>query len=203
VTRFVVIIGFLVAFAAGFVVGQRRLGSGPANGGPSGIGSTTRPSGRDRGWMERELNLNGEQKERMKEIWADFARGGPREHEEKRRALRRQRDEEIAALVRPESMREYDEIQNRYDDAVAALDKDMRQKFEERVKQTKEILTPEQREKYETIFKDRERDRDRDGKDRGGKEHDAVGKDRGGKDHDGHGRDGQKGDDRATSSRPN
>jgi Spy/CpxP family protein refolding chaperone len=138
--------------------------------------------------MERELNLNAEQKDRMKEIWADFARGGPREHEEKRRQLRRQRDEEIAALIRPEEMGEYDKIQNRYDDAVAGLDKEMRRKFDERVKQTKEILTPEQREKYEKILKDRERDRD--GKDRGGN-------------HDGHNRDGNKGDDRATSSRPN
>jgi len=188
VTRVVVIIGFLVAFAAGFVVGTGRAGSGHTNGGPSGAGSTTRPSGRDRGWMERELNLNAEQKDRMKEIWADFARGGPREHEEKRRQLRRQRDEEIAALIRPEEMGEYDKIQNRYDDAVAGLDKEMRRKFDERVKQTKEILTPEQREKYEKILKDRERDRD--GKDRGGN-------------HDGHNRDGNKGDDRATSSRPN
>jgi Spy/CpxP family protein refolding chaperone len=183
-TRVVVIIGFLVAFAAGFVIGTGRLGSRSPDGTAGGAGSTTRPSGRDRGWMERELNLNSEQKEQMRAIWADFARGGPREHEDKRRQLRRQRDEEIAALVRPENMAEYDQIQNRYDEAVAALDKEMRRKFEERVKQTKEILNPEQREKYEKIFKDRERDRD--------------GKDRGGKDHDGH-----KGDERATSSRPN
>src|SRR5262245_17234543 len=104
-TRVVVILGFLVAFAAGLAVGAGYLGNRNAVG--AGPGPSTRPM-RDRGWMERELNLTAEQKEQMRKIWSDLARGGfP--HDDKRRQLRRERDEAIAALVRPEDMGKYDE----------------------------------------------------------------------------------------------
>ena len=199
-TRAVVIIGFLVAFAAGFAVGTGYKGSRPASGGggssgAGGPGATTQSSGRDRrGWMERELGLNEQQKDQMRQIWSDVWRGH-REHEDQRRKLRRERDEAIANLIRPEDMRALDGIHNRYDDAVAALDNQMRSRFDEKVRQTMTILTPEQQEKYQKILKSRsERDGDRDGKDRDGR-----GGGSGGSNKD---RENKGSDERAATSRP-
>jgi len=187
-TRIVVIIGFLVAFAAGVAVGTGYLGARNAVG--AGAQPTTRPV-RDRGWIERELNLTDTQKEQMRKIWADLARSSGREHDDKRRQLRRERDEAIAALVHAEDLGKYDEIINKYSDQTAALDREMHANFEEKIRQTKEILSPEQREKYEKILKDRERDREN-------RDHDRNTTGNSG------GRDPQpkRSDDRATSSRP-
>ena len=155
-TRLIVIIGFLVAFAAGFVVGNGFLASRQING----AGSTTRPS--REGWLDRELNLDAKQKQQMREIWSEAARGGGREHEEKRRQLRKERDEAIAALVGTDNKARYDEIQQTYSDQMAAQDKEMRDRFRKLQERTKEILTPEQRTKYEELM--RRHDRDHDGR---------------------------------------
>lgn len=140
--KLVVIFGFLVAFAAGLVVGRQT--PGPA------APTTTQPAGRQ-GWLAAELNLTPAQQEQLKAIWSDTARRGGREQEDLRRQYRREREEAIAALVPPRDKPKYDEIVKTYSERSAALEEEWRASFRNAVERTKQILTPQQREKYEKI----------------------------------------------------
>ena len=161
-TKLVVTIGFIVSFLAGVMVGisaQRRSMMAT----DSATVPSTRPSHRG-GWMAAELNLTPQQEEQMKQIWSDAARGGGRgEHEDRRRQFRRERDEAIAQLIRPEDKSRYDEVMKNYSAQTDAMDAEMRKNFEDAVRRTKELLTPEQRTKYEDMLKRRSRDYGRDG----------------------------------------
>src|SRR5690606_7678669 len=96
-TRTIIIVGFLCAFAAGFA-----LNLGWSQQPPRAADPADRP---DRGsWLAEQLNLDQAQQEKMKEIWQDAARRGNRQQWEQRRRLRDQRDQAIADLI-PESNR--------------------------------------------------------------------------------------------------
>jgi Spy/CpxP family protein refolding chaperone len=158
-TKLVVIIGFAVAFAAGLIVGlesrQTSIGSTAAP-------AATRPSGGrgpGPGWLTSELNLNPQQQEQMKQIWSEVARHGRGEQEDRRRQLRSERDDAIAALVPAQDKEKYEQIRKNYSDQMAAMDQDMRSRFDEAVKKTKDILTPEQRTKYDEILSRHQGDR--------------------------------------------
>lgn len=149
-TRLIVTAGFVVAFAAGLIGGvqlRRALPPHP----PSGPGPATR-MGRH-GWLAAELGLTAQQQEQMTRIWSDVARRGRGEHEERRRQLRKERDDAIAALIRQEDRAAYEQILKTYSDRMAALEQETRAAFQEAVEKTKQILTPQQREKYEAILK--------------------------------------------------
>ncbi len=141
-TKVVVVVSFLVAFAAGLVVGAevRRAGSPPAKG-----------PGRHGGWLAAELSLSAAQQEQLEAIWSETASQGRRQREERRRDLYRQRDEAIAALVRPEDRPRYDAILQNHADQMTQLESEWRSSFEAAVERTKQILTPEQRVKYEEV----------------------------------------------------
>lgn len=161
-TRIVVLAGFLIAFAAGLVVGL-RVDRGEAR-------PTTRQSWR--GWLAAELKLNTSQQEELNKIWSDTAQRGGHDLTERRRQLSRQRDEAIAALVRPEDKPRYQAALKEHADKTAELDRQWRERFQNSIQRTKEILTPEQRAKYEEMLKKWERDhesRDRRGDRDGGR----------------------------------
>ena len=86
-------------------------------------------------------------------------RDNMRQHEEKRRELRRLRDEQILSLVPDQKRAEYDAVLERYSSANEDLEKEMRASFERNVELTKQLLTPDQRAKYETIREMWQRDR--------------------------------------------
>jgi Spy/CpxP family protein refolding chaperone len=159
----VVILCFIMAFAAGLLVGRQtsRIASAP----PEESSSTTRPSGGRHGWLVQALDLDASQQKQLGEIWSDPARRGGREREERRRELRRERDEAIAALVPPEHYGKYDQILEHYFNQLDAIDREMRASFDTAVEQTKLILTPEQRVKYEALLK-RHQSPERDAKSR-------------------------------------
>jgi Spy/CpxP family protein refolding chaperone len=179
--KLVVILGFAIAFAAGLAVGSRadwsRLtaattpavdpdaspapSTNPAGGGggerpprPRGGGGGGPP--RDRGpggWLAAELGLTPDQHKRLDDIWTDVAeRGRRRDHEGRRRAMRAERDEAVAALIAPERWGQYEEIIGEFADRTAALDREFREDFEQAVERTKQILTPAQRAKYDTLL---------------------------------------------------
>jgi len=147
--KFVVTLGFLVAFAAGLVVGIEKSVRPPVVTNPS-----TRPSGPRGGGMTAELKLTPEQQEQMKKIWQDVAMRGRNQPQqgERRQQLRVERDEAIAALVKPEDKEKYDQIQKNYHDQLEAMDRELHEAFDKAVKLTDEILTPEQRTKYHEIL---------------------------------------------------
>jgi Spy/CpxP family protein refolding chaperone len=182
-------VSFLAAFAAGLVVGVRweswRAPSLPS--------ATTRPAGPANSWLALELGLSADQREKMHRIWSETL-GQRHEREERRRQLSRERDEALAALFGPENQARYEELQNRFLEQRAALDREGQESFQRAVDQTKQILNAQQREKYETILKDRRGWRSQGGGP-GGERGPRGGRDRRGRTHE-HGR---SGGDRATS----
>ena len=167
-TKIVVIIGFIVAFAAGVMVGNRDARKGEdANATPTTTAPTTRP-GRGGSWIASELGLTSEQRQAMDKIWSEMAGRGRGENEEKRRQFRRERDEAIAALIRPEDKEKLEQIGAEYSEKLAALDRESREAFASAVEQTKALLRPEQRAKYDELLKRHHWDRDRGPGPRGG-----------------------------------
>src|SRR6476619_6700397 len=142
-TKLVVIIGFVVSFAAGLMVGMDSHHGGHAS-------PATKPSYPS--WLVSELNLTKVQQEEMHKIWSETARKGRHEQDEARRQARRERDEAIAALVRPEDYGRYDQILKSYNEQMDALDHEARKSFEQSVEKTKPLLTPEQQTKYAELL---------------------------------------------------
>ena len=152
--KFVVILGFILSFAAGLVVGSRRpvVAEAPAN--PT--APTTAPSrGPDRrspgSWLQSELGLSAEQRKTLDGIWTSVAKAN--DQDDRRREYRRERDESIAHLVPPERLAAYDEVIDTYIDRIEAMERKSRDAYESAVEQTKNILTPEQRTRYEELLK--------------------------------------------------
>lgn len=143
-TKIVVTVGFLVAFASGLVVGFERRDAVKS--------PTSRPSGHG-GWLAAELQLSPQQREQLNKIWSEMASRGGRERDDRRRQLYRERDEAIAAMIRPEDKARYESILKSHSEKMIALDREWRGSFETSVERTKEILTPEQRTKYEEILR--------------------------------------------------
>ena len=151
-TKFVVIIGFLVAFAAGVMVGSIDWRKGDdVNGAVATTAPTTRHS--RGGLLQSELGLTSEQRQAMDKIWSEMAGRGRGEQEEKRRQFRRERDEAIAALIPDDDKAKLEQIGAEYTEKLAALDRESRAAFASAVEQTKALLTPEQRVKYDELLK--------------------------------------------------
>ncbi len=140
----IITVCFLSAFVAGLVIGMesRQKGALPPPPRPGGHG----------GWLTSALGLTPEQQEQMRQIWSDtVGRGGPG-RDDRRRQLFRERDEAIAALIRPEDKPRYDEILKKHAEQMSAMEREWHRSFEAAVERTKEILTPEQRAKYEKLL---------------------------------------------------
>jgi Spy/CpxP family protein refolding chaperone len=197
--KLVVILGFLVSFAAGLVVGSRtdwldvamgatspssstivddrtppapgpdRTAAPPPPDRDRGDGRPPRPPGprggpggpggrgdRDRGpggWLAAELRLTPDQHKQLDAIWSDLAqRGRRRDHEGRRRAMRNERDLAVAALIAPARWGEYEQIMADFAERSSALDREFRADFDAAVERTKQILTPEQRTRYEKLL---------------------------------------------------
>jgi Spy/CpxP family protein refolding chaperone len=150
-TRIIVIVGFLIAFGAGAVVGL-QLRTTP-------VRATEQPMQEQRpSWLRSELNLTAEQNEQMKNIWEGLHNSG-RGYEDRRRRLRDERDEAIAALLAPSVMGDYDRILQDFSNKLTAMAQERDKAFAAAVEKTKTILTAEQRAKYEEFLKRREPDR--------------------------------------------
>jgi uncharacterized membrane protein len=151
VTKLVVIFGFMLAFVAGLIVGVNR---------PQRIASTNAPGPTTRQNRESELdallNLRPEQKAELKKIWSEMAERGRKQHEDRRRDLRRQRDEKLEALLSPQQKATTQQVRQEYDEQNRALDREMRANFQKSVEATKAVLDPDQRVKYEEWLEKRQ-----------------------------------------------
>jgi Spy/CpxP family protein refolding chaperone len=149
VTRLIVIVGFVVAFSAGFLIGISPAGNR--------IEPATEQTSERRGrgpesWLAEQLSLTSDQQKQMKDIWSEVAKRGGRHQREERSRLRKERDEAIAALIREEDRAAYEQIVKEFEEKNRAMDAEARAAFQQAVARTKEILTPEQRQKYEEIL---------------------------------------------------
>lgn len=147
-TKLIVMIGFVVAFAAGWMAGANWSPTLPAQ------SAEERKEGRSgRGsWLAEKLSLSAEQQKQLDEIWSEISRKGGREEMSKRYELRRERDAAIAALIRLEDMGAYDQVLKQYHEKTESLEGEWRATYQRAVERTKEILTPEQRAKYEEML---------------------------------------------------
>lgn len=150
-TRLLLIIGFVFSFGAGVLLGPRLMRATQTT-------PATQPSRRD-GWLTSELNLTAQQQEQMKKIWSETAHRGSREQDERRRQIRKDRDDAIAALIPAAEKEKFDAVLKTYADQQAAMDKEWKVSFEAAVEKTKQILNPDQRKKYEDMLKNREAER--------------------------------------------
>ncbi|MGA2497319.1 MAG: Spy/CpxP family protein refolding chaperone [Tepidisphaeraceae bacterium] len=167
-TKLVVIAGFMIAFAAGLVVGLLRRESQATPVTPA--AAQTRAAHPDRSWLVNELCLTAQQEEQMRQIWSATAQWSGKQTEERRRQYRKERDEAILALVPAGDRPRYAAIQQTCAEQTAALDREWRNSYQAAVEKTKQMLTPEQREKYEAILKRHTFDRGPRGGDRSGRE---------------------------------
>jgi Spy/CpxP family protein refolding chaperone len=161
--RVVVILGFCLSFAAGLVIGWRAPKPGSPigttvsdpSGGHAGTGAATQSANTARrgsgGWWQAELGLTAEQRTKMDHIWSSLAQKG--RTDERRREFRRERESAIADLVPASQLGEYDRIIDAYNERIAGLERESRDAYEAAVEQTKQILTTEQRTRYEDLLK--------------------------------------------------
>jgi Spy/CpxP family protein refolding chaperone len=149
ITRLILLIGFLLAFAAGYTVGMNRS---PAADVSTASGPDASSSQGRRGWLAQQLELTAEQQQQMREVWAETASRGGRGHIEQRRELRRHRDEAIEELIPQQNLAAYEQVIERYNESLVAMEREWAEAYERAVERTRAILTPQQREKYEQIL---------------------------------------------------
>jgi Spy/CpxP family protein refolding chaperone len=161
VAKLVVIIGFVIAFAAGLTVGLATRTTGLAGLAPHAPGATatTRPSGgRGARFLIDALDLTPQQAQQLSRIWS--AAPGPHEFDERRSQIRHERDDAILALVPASDRARYDQVQQIYKEQIESVNHELRASFDQKVAQTREILTPEQQSRYDAILKQHQAERE-------------------------------------------
>ena len=160
-TKMIVVTGFLVAFAAGLMVGARERiepQSKPAN--QTLMISTTGPANQPRGrglrgpsssMIVRELNLTAQQAQQMNDIFKKTAEVG-HELDERRRTAQQTRDDGIIALAKAEQNDKYEQILKNYSTEREKINDQWRNTYASGVEQAKQILSEEQRKRYEEIL---------------------------------------------------
>ncbi|HEX8324116.1 MAG TPA: hypothetical protein VF595_09400 [Tepidisphaeraceae bacterium] len=153
-TRLVVITGFIVAFLAGVMAGVtiRRPGPPPAS----------REAGGRQSFIANQLGLTADQQTQMKAIWQDVSRRGTPDQRGKRGGIRREQEEAVARLIRPEDRAAYDRTVAEFQAKLDQIETDGKRSFQQAVEKTKAILTPDQLKKYdELLARPGDRDKDR------------------------------------------
>jgi Spy/CpxP family protein refolding chaperone len=163
--KVVVILGFCLSFAAGLVIGWRAHKPGSPigatitdlTGGGSRPAASTQPNPNAQrrgstGWWLAELGLTADQRARMDHIWSSVAGKSRTDRDERRREYRRERDTAIADLVPASQLGEYDRIIDTYNERIAGIERESRDAYESAVEQTRQILNPDQRTRYEKLL---------------------------------------------------
>jgi Spy/CpxP family protein refolding chaperone len=150
-SKLVVLVSFLAAFAAGLAVGVKWFPRTETSPTPT---TTTRPSDRRGGWLASQLELTAAQQEQMKKIWSEMPR---RWHDRGDRQLFRERDEAVAALIGPENKARYDEIRKQLGEQRAVLDRERKEAWQHAVDLSNDaiaaLIGPESTARYEEIQK--------------------------------------------------
>lgn len=148
--KIIIVLGFALAFGAGVVTGmllrQKAVEARAADPLKVVEPPKTRPS------LSTDLDLKPEQEEQMHKIWSSVRQ----QMDDRRRVLRKERDEAIDRLLTAEQKPLYEKVRADYEAKMSPSDLEGRRIFDEAVKQTKAILNDKQRVRYEEILKKRE-----------------------------------------------
>src|SRR5688500_5474796 len=101
----VVIIGFVVTFAAGLVAGLWIKQPSVIATGPDATQTEARKE--HRSWLAEKLNLTPQQDEQVKQIWESAMKSVPDRGRDDHRKLFKDREDAIARLIPAESKAEY------------------------------------------------------------------------------------------------
>jgi transcriptional regulator with GAF, ATPase, and Fis domain len=118
------------------------------------VGETTRPADP----MAVELGLSDAQREQRDKIWGELVSQGRQRFGERRAEAAQQRDQQIHDLLTDQQRTRYEAIQQEYSRKLEQWSEERRKAFDDAVKRTEAILTPEQVAKYEEMLK-RQRER--------------------------------------------
>ena len=137
--KIVVVVGFLIAFGAGLVVGLQVRRPVPA----------AAPAA-ERWWLTAELDLTPQQEQQAKAIWARI-RQQHGEMESRRRAIREQRDQAVKALLTDTQRAEYDAILESYAQQMSQMGQAHRQIWQDGMNSIRALLTESQQQKFDTM----------------------------------------------------
>jgi Spy/CpxP family protein refolding chaperone len=161
--KITLVIAFVLALGAGVVLGfaaARRVDTPPP--------VDAKPAeGRRPSWLKEQLKLSDQQSEQIRAIWQQVMSEQGRVNTERRRALERERDAALLGLLTSEQREEYDRLMKDYAARLADLRKEFDALHQQAVERTRQVLTAEQRARYEELLKERERERERDREVRG------------------------------------
>jgi Spy/CpxP family protein refolding chaperone len=143
----------VLALAAGLTLGFGLARVSHAQAEP--VSATDEPGQPHRSWLSDQLALTPQQRDQMRAIWSKVAQGAGPDFGEKRRTLQKERDDAIANLIPASQKPAYEQIERDYRAKADALDAERGKAFDAAVAQTKQILDPTQRQKYEEILKHR------------------------------------------------
>ena len=138
-TRILVVVSFVVAFAAGLVLGAA-------------LGHTAAPPP-SRPFLGDQLKLTPDQQQKMGEIWSSTMQNWFRTYGERRHALQAQRDQLIGEMLTPVQQMQHDVIIQEYEKGVSELAQEGGKAREEAKKRTMELLTESQRKQFEEILR--------------------------------------------------
>jgi Spy/CpxP family protein refolding chaperone len=128
---------FVVAFAAGTTVGML-------------VERSSHPP-RPGSYISDRLKLDEQQRQQMRVIWSEVMEGGEGRFGN-RRALMEERDKALRDLLTDEQKARHDEILAEYERKRAELAAEREARRKEAEKQTLEILTEEQRKKFQEML---------------------------------------------------
>lgn len=137
-TRWPVVLGFVVALGAGAVLGvaQDRVRNG---------------GGRE-SWLAAQLDLTPEQQEQIRQVWSEVMSQHGKAYREQRDQLRVQRDAMLRELLNDEQRVRHDAIVAEFERRLEDLGKQKAAAIESAIERTKQLLSPEQRRRYEELL---------------------------------------------------
>jgi Spy/CpxP family protein refolding chaperone len=138
-TKLIILISFIVAFAAGISVGLV-------------IGRGGRPP-RNRSPLGRELDLTPAQRDQMQKIWTETIEPMGRLQHEQMQKLQKEQEEAIQNLLSPEQREQFKKINEAHALSMKKLEQERKALFDEAMEKTKKILSKEQQKKYEELLR--------------------------------------------------
>jgi Spy/CpxP family protein refolding chaperone len=137
--KLLILVGFLLTFMAGLTVGRLH---------PFVAAKSTE----NRPWLSQQLNLSTEQQRQMKQIWSDAALFPP-DIPRKFHEVDHQRDEAVRALMSDPQRARIEQITREHDAKIASLQAERDRANREAEDRSRQILTDEQRKKFDEILK--------------------------------------------------
>ena len=102
--------------------------------------------------LVEELDLTPDQRYRLQHIWSNLAKSRTPVPMEELDKVDAERWQAIEQMLTPEQRRQFVQVQERFEARMRELDQGNRERVAAAEEQTRQVLTPAQREKYERLL---------------------------------------------------